>query len=256
MNDFPRDAGGLPVRVFDSLGSTNEEALTLARAGERGPLWIVAARQTAGRGRRGRAWTSESGNLYASLLLDDPAPAAVAPQVCFVAALSLHDAVLDTCAGLAPARLELKWPNDLLLDEAKVAGILVEGVTAGSRSAVVVGFGVNCRSHPHDTPYPATNFTAAHFELSPAALLRRLGVTWTARAREWARGQGFASIRAAFLARVTGIGAQIEARLSDRAVAGRFEGIDERGALVLIKPDGARVTVAAGDIFPLPAGAA
>jgi BirA family biotin operon repressor/biotin-[acetyl-CoA-carboxylase] ligase len=253
---FPRDAGGAPVRFVESLGSTNEEALARARAGQGGPLWIVAARQTTGRGRRGRTWTSEPGNLYASLLLDDPAPAAVAPQICFVAALALHDAVLDISSDLAPARLKLKWPNDLLLDDAKVAGILVEGVTVGSRSAVVVGFGVNCRSHPHDTPYPATDFAAAHFQLSPAALLARLGVTWTARAREWARGQDFAAIRAAFLARVTGVGASIEARLHDRAVAGRFEGVDERGALVLVKPDGTRVTVAAGDIFPMPAGAA
>ena len=254
--DFTRDAGGVPVRVFESLGSTNEEALARARAGEAGPLWITAARQTAGRGRRGRTWTSEPGNLYASLLLDDPAPAALAPQICFVASLSLHDAVLDTCAGLAPARLKLKWPNDLLLDDAKVAGILVEGVTAGSRSAVVVGFGVNCRSHPHDTAYPATDFATANFELSPATLLTRLGITWVARSREWARGQGFASIRAAFLARVASMGGQIEARLADRAVTGRFADIDERGALVLVKPDGTRVAVAAGDIFPLPAGAA
>jgi BirA family transcriptional regulator, biotin operon repressor / biotin---[acetyl-CoA-carboxylase] ligase len=254
--DFPRDAGGVPVRFFESLGSTNEEALTRARAGEGGPLWIAAARQTAGRGRRGRRWTSEPGNLYASLLLDDPAPPALAPQICFVAALALHDAVLDTCAGLAPARLKLKWPNDLLLDEAKAAGILVEGVTVGSRSAVVVGFGVNCRSHPHDTPYLATDFAAADLQLTAPALLARLGVTWTARSREWARGQGFAAVRSAFLARVTGIGAQIEARLHDRAVAGRFEGIDERGALVLINADGERVTVAAGDVFPMLAGAA
>jgi BirA family biotin operon repressor/biotin-[acetyl-CoA-carboxylase] ligase len=256
MPGFPRDAGGVPVRSFDSLGSTNEEALARARAGETGPLWIAAARQTAGRGRRGRTWTSEPGNLYASLLLNDPAPTALAPQICFVAALALHDAVLDTCAGLAPARLKLKWPNDLLLDDAKVAGILVEGVTAGSQSAVVVGFGVNCGSHPDDTPYPAADFAAADFQVSPPALLARVGVTWTARTREWARGEGFPSIRAAFLARVVGIGAPIEARLSDRAVTGRFEGIDERGALVLVQPDGTRVTVAAGDIFPLPAGAA
>jgi BirA family biotin operon repressor/biotin-[acetyl-CoA-carboxylase] ligase len=254
--DFPRDAGGVPVRFFESLGSTNEEALVRARAGASGPLWIAAARQTAGRGRRGRPWISEPGNLYASLFLDDPAPPALAPQICFVAALALHDAVLDSCAGLAPTRLKLKWPNDLLLDDAKVAGILVEGVTAGSRGAVVVGFGANCRSHPKGTPYPATDFAAADFALSPAALLARLGVTWASRAREWARGQGFASVRAAFLARVTGIGKPIEARLSDRTVAGRFEGIDESGALVLVKADGARVTVAAGDIFPMPAGAA
>src|SRR5262249_23629392 len=138
---------------------TNAEALAHAAAGERGPLFIVAERQTAGRGRRGRAWASEVGNLYATLLVVDPAPPVASPQVCFVAALALHDAVLDACAGLAPARLKLKWPNDLLLDQAKVAGILVEGMTlAGGEIAVAIGTGVNCVQHPGDTPFPAIDF--------------------------------------------------------------------------------------------------
>lgn len=251
MQIFPSQAGGIAVLAFETTGSTNAEALLRAQAGERGPLFIVAERQSAGRGRRGRAWASEPGNLYATLLVVDPAPPVVSPQICFVAALALHDAVLDACAGLAPARLKLKWPNDLLLDQAKVSGILVEGATlATGELAAAVGIGVNCAHHPADTPYPASDFTAAGFDLSPAVLLARLGERWGERSREWNRGEGFAAIRAAWLLRATGLGNAIEVRLPDRTLAGTFEAIDEEGALLLRKADGAREAISAGDVFP------
>ena len=116
-----------PVIRFDTVDSTNAEALRRACAGTRGPLWVVAAAQSAGRGRRGRAWTSPPGNLYASLLLVDPAPAAVAPQLAFVAGIAVRDAcIARRRPGLADA-LALKWPNDLLCRGAKIAGILIEG---------------------------------------------------------------------------------------------------------------------------------
>ena len=252
MHIFPSQAGGITILAFETIGSTNAEALARAQAGERGPLFVVAERQSAGRGRRGRAWVSEPGNLYATLLVVDPAPAALSPQICFVAALALYDAVLDACAGLAPARLKLKWPNDLLLDQAKVAGILVEGTTlAGGKLAAAIGIGVNCRHHPAATPFPASDFAAAGFDLSPATLLARLGERWVARVREWNRGEGFAAIRAAWLLRATGIGGAIEVRLPDRTLAGTFEAIDEEGALLLRKADGAREAISAGDVFPI-----
>ena len=252
MQIFPSQAGGIPVLAFDTIGSTNAEALARAQAGERGPLFVVAERQSAGRGRRGRAWVSEPGNLYATLLVADPAPAALSPQICFVAALALHDAVLDACAGLAPTRLKLKWPNDLLLDRAKVSGILVEGAAlAGGKLAAAVGIGVNCAHHPAETPYPASDFAAAGLELSPAVLLARLAERWGERSREWNRGEGFAAIRAAWLLRATGIGSAIEVRLPDRTLAGTFEAIDDEGALLLRKADGAREAISAGDVFPI-----
>ncbi len=252
MGMFPSQAGGIPVLAFETIGSTNAEALARAQAGEWGPLFVVAGRQSAGRGRRGRAWFSEPGNLYATLLVVDPAPAVASPQICFVAALALHDAVLDACAGLAPDHLQLKWPNDLLLDRAKVSGILVEGTAlADGKLAAAIGIGVNCAHHPADTPFPASNFAAAGFALSPAALLVRLGERWNERAREWNRGEGFAAIRSAWLARATGIGHAIEVRLSDRTLAGTFEAIDEAGALLLRKQDGGREAISAGDVFPL-----
>jgi BirA family biotin operon repressor/biotin-[acetyl-CoA-carboxylase] ligase len=188
------------------------------------------------------------------LLVVDPAPAAASPQICFVAALALHDAMLDACAGLAPARLRIKWPNDLLLDQAKVSGILVEGTTlADGKLAAAIGIGVNCRHHPAGTPYPANDFATAGFDLSPAVLLARLGERWSARVREWNRGDGFVAIRAAWLLRATGIGSAIEVRLPDRTLSGTFEAIDEEGALLLRKADGAREAISAGDVFPIAA---
>ncbi|MEX0589587.1 MAG: biotin--[acetyl-CoA-carboxylase] ligase, partial [Xanthobacteraceae bacterium] len=229
--------------------------LARLKADEIGPLWVVARRQTAGHGRRGRTWISEPGNLYASLLLVDPAVPAVVSGICFVSALALHDALLDTAHGLAPAQLKLKWPNDVLLDGRKLAGILIEGVSlAGGSAAVAVGFGVNCRHHPERTEFPAIDLAAAGYAASPEMLLGALGDAMATRLKEWDRGSGFAEIRAAWLARATGIGAAIEVRLSDRTSVGIFEAIDQGGALVLKHRDGKRETIAAGDVFPLTAG--
>jgi BirA family transcriptional regulator, biotin operon repressor / biotin---[acetyl-CoA-carboxylase] ligase len=252
MSNLTSQAGGIKVLALATIGSTNAEALARAQAGEGGPLFIVAERQSAGRGRRGREWVSEPGNLYATLLLVDPAPAAVSPQLCFVSALALHDAVLDACAGLSPARLKLKWPNDLLLDGAKVAGILVEGATlAGGKLAAAIGIGVNCAHHPAETPYPANDFAGAGLDLPPAKLLTRLGERMSERLQQWHRGEGFAAIRAAWLLRATGLGDAIQVRLPDRTLAGTFEAVDEEGALLLRRADGACEAISAGDVFPM-----
>src|SRR6185437_11516664 len=139
-------AAGYRLTAHDTLASTNAEALALARGGERGPLWVVAREQTAGRGRRGNSWVSPPGNLYATLLLTDPAPAEYAPQLSFVAVLALYDAIAASAPALRKA-LALKWPNDLLCGSAKLAGILIEGERAADALAVAIGIGVNCGSH-------------------------------------------------------------------------------------------------------------
>src|SRR6185312_7690846 len=137
-------AHGTRLVALDAVDSTNTVALTLAREGERGTVWVTAERQTTGRGRRSRAWQSPAGNLYASVLLNDPCAAACAPQLSFVGALALHDAISECAPGL-DQRLRLKWPNDVLLDSTKLAGILVEGETLPSRRFVaVIGMGTNC----------------------------------------------------------------------------------------------------------------
>ena len=125
------------LNAHEVLGSTNAEALRLAGQGERGPLWVTAARQTAGRGRRGRRWVSEPGNLYASLLITDAAPSPHLPELCFVVALAVRDAICSVASTLAPV-LKLKWPNDLLLDGAKIVGILIEAERIGNTTATVI----------------------------------------------------------------------------------------------------------------------
>jgi BirA family biotin operon repressor/biotin-[acetyl-CoA-carboxylase] ligase len=240
-------AAGVRLLAYDEIDSTNAEALRLLRAGERGPLWIAAERQSAGRGRRGRRWVSVPGNLHASLLLTDPGPAEHWPQLSFVAALAVHDAVVELAPEIRPM-LELKWPNDLLLSGAKVAGILIEGEGREEEGAVAIGIGINCTAHPAEAAYPATDLAAGGASVTADALLAALSVKMSGRLAQWNSGNGFATIRADWLARAAGIGETIRVGLADRELAGRFEGLDDAGGLVLVAPDGGKTVVAAGDV--------
>jgi BirA family biotin operon repressor/biotin-[acetyl-CoA-carboxylase] ligase len=237
------------VIAFDAIGSTNTEALDRARAGDRGPLWIVARRQSAGRGRRGRHWVSPPGNLHASLLLTDPSPRERAAQLSFVAALAVHDAV----SGVAPAIAEavmLKWPNDLLLAGCKFCGILIEGEDAASGGlAVAVGIGVNCAHHPRDTVFPATDLASHAAAVRPEDLFAHLADAMAQRLVQWRRGEGFADTRADWLARGPRAGLALALMLDDREVEGRFAGLDEAGRLLLRLADGRLEPVTAGDVF-------
>ena len=236
-------AAGARLVSYEAIDSTNAEGLRLARAGEPGPLWIAARSQNAGRGRRGRTWVSEPGNLYASLLLTDPSPPDRAAELSFVAALALHDTIAGRIPGLA-TRLRLKWPNDLLIDRNKFAGILIEG----EGSAVAIGIGVNCVHHPAATIHPATDLAAAGVRASPETLLAPLSRAMLVRLAQWNRGTGFAAIRADWLARAAGLGKPIRVTLAEAELAGQFETIDETGRLVIRLADGTMQTVAAGDV--------
>ncbi len=175
------------------------------------------------------------------------------PQLSFVAALAIHDAVVEVAADLEP-HLAIKWPNDLLLRGAKLAGILIEGQggAAGEAAAVAVGIGVNCASHPADTDYPATDLAAAG--ISPETLLGALAVNDAAPPRAMEpRATAFAAIRADWLARAAGLGEDVRVRLVDREITGRFEALDPAGGLLLRLPNGDVTTIAAGDVFVLAA---
>jgi BirA family transcriptional regulator, biotin operon repressor / biotin---[acetyl-CoA-carboxylase] ligase len=240
-------AAGVRLVSHELLASTNIEALTLARAGERGPLWVTAGRQSAGRGRRGRTWTSEPGNLFASLLLTDPAPPEHWSELSFVAALAIHDTIADVAPAARP-QLAIKWPNDLLLAGAKFAGILTEGE---GTTTVVVGIGVNCSSHPAETDYPATNLAAAGFGVSLEAVFSALSAKMMGRLAQWNQGEHFATIRTDWLSRAAGLGDTISVRLAERELTGRFETIDDTGQLMLVEPEGNRYAIAAGDVVKL-----
>ncbi len=248
MNREATGLAGARHKAYETLGSTNAEALALARAGERGPLWVTAETQSAGRGRRGSQWVSPPGNLYATLLLTEPSPPAQAPQLSFVAALALHDAVAECAPQLGPL-LKVKWPNDLLLAGQKLAGILIEGDSEPG-FAVAIGFGVNCAAHPPEANHPATDLATAGALVAPERLLAALAGAMTRRIAQWKGGEGFASIREDWLKRAAGLGQEIRVRLPERELSGRFEGLDEAGRLLLAGPGGVS-TIAAGDVYGL-----
>ena len=248
MNREATDLAGVRHIAFETLGSTNAEALARARAGERGPLWITAQSQSAGRGRRGSIWASPPGNLYATLLLTEPSAPECAPQLSFVAALAVHDAIAGCAPALGPL-LKVKWPNDLLLGGAKVAGILIEGGTEAV-FAVAIGIGINCAHHPAATPFPATDLAAAGADVTPERLLAALAQAMQTRLAQWQRGEGFAAIRAAWLTRAAGLGQDIKVRLPERELSGRFEGLDAAGRLLLQQAD-TTTAIAAGEVFGL-----
>jgi BirA family biotin operon repressor/biotin-[acetyl-CoA-carboxylase] ligase len=246
-------AAGFRLSAHDTLPSTNTEALTLARRGETGPLWLTAQQQTAGRGRRGNAWISTPGNLYATLLLCDPSAPDSSPQLSFVAALAVFDAIVDRAAALRE-KLALKWPNDILCGGQKLAGILIESETTEVRLAVAVGIGVNCMHHPVDTAYPATDLATAGAAVAAEDLFGALSGAMARRLAQWQRGAGFQSIRADWLERAAGIDGEMRVRLpKNREFVGRAEALDERGRLLLRLADGTLQTITAGDVFPVAA---
>ena len=239
-----------PFRLiaYPTIGSTNDELKRLAREGAGEGLVITAERQTAGRGRRGRAWMSPPGNLYASVLVRPQCRAATAAQLGFVAALGVADAI----AALAPAIMpRCKWPNDVLINGKKVCGILLETEMAGGDRPdfVIIGLGVNIATSPRDTPYAATSLAEeAASGIAPqtmtTAFIHRLS-TWLTVWRE----QGFAPIREAWLTRAAGLGKEILVRLERDTLAGRFVDLDSDGSL-LIDLAGESRRIAAGEVFP------
>lgn len=236
------------VLAFDSLPSTMDECRRQATEGAPEGLLVWAGEQTAGRGRRGRSFASPRGNLYLSLLLRPDRPAAEGAQLGFVAAVALADAV----AALLPdgaRRVQLKWPNDLLIDRAKASGILLEGQPgAGGRlDWLILGIGVNVASHPRNTPYPATSLATAGSVARAADLLATLADSFVLWHETW-RARGFAPIRTAWLGRAAGLGEAIRVNLAQESVEGRFADLDETGILWIELPGGGRRAIAAGDI--------
>ena len=264
---------GVRLVALAIVGSTNEEASVRARKGERGPLWITAEAQIAGRGRLGRSWNSPPGNLYASLLLSDPAPFERAPELAFVAALAVRDAIIAEAPALA-RHLKFKWPNDLLLQREKCAGILLEGeIEPGKRVNVVIGVGVNCAHHPPSASnppldevklvrprslpfgdpavlFPASDLHAHGADVTPAQLFRRLSATMCERLSQWDRGRGFTAILGGWLSAARGLGEEIRVRDGNGEKIGRFVGLDQSGRLVLESRSGAMEKISAGDVFP------
>lgn len=243
------DVQGYRRIAFDEIDSTNAYALECARSGAEGNLWVTAARQSGGRGRRGRKWISEPGNLYASLLVVEPAPWSRIGTLPLVAALAAHRA-LRPLFPKAPYALAIKWPNDILVDGKKLVGILLESERpAGKAAAIAIGCGVNCRHHPGDTAFPATDLAECGVEAGPDEVFPLLAAGMAETLAQWDRGLGFASIRRDWLLAAEGPGKLVTVRWPDREATGLFEDIDADGQLLLVTAKGERQRVSAGDLF-------
>ncbi|MFO0411958.1 MAG: biotin--[acetyl-CoA-carboxylase] ligase [bacterium] len=240
-----------PILLLDQTDSTNAEARRRADAGETGPLWIVARRQSAGRGRRGRQWESQDGNLFSTLMQVTRKSPAEAAQVTFVAALAIAD-LLD---AWAPASLvTIKWPNDVMLAGQKASGVLVEsGAHESGGLWLAVGIGINLVSAPAGTERPAT--ALAHHRRGDAAspptieaAAAKLAAAFAVWMTRW-ETLGFQPILDAWSARTAGLDGPAVARLGRETIEGRAEGVAPDGALKLRLADGSLRLISAGDVF-------
>jgi BirA family biotin operon repressor/biotin-[acetyl-CoA-carboxylase] ligase len=249
-------SAGYRLAAFDQTGSTNSEAMSRARAGERGPMWFVTTEQTAGRGRRQRAWIAPRGNLASSILEVLDVTPSVAATLGFAAGLSLEAALRAVsveaalrAGGTDPFRFSLKWPNDVLAGRQKLTGILLEAEAVPTGLAVVVGIGTNVVAAPEGTPTPATSLHALGIQISAEELFGALSDAWVEFRGIWDSGRGFAEIRRRWLERAAGLGEKVAINTGAATVEGIFDTIDEAGCLIVRTAEGRRVPIAAGEVY-------
>lgn len=255
---------GYRLAGFDSIGSTNTEAMAAAQAGDRGGIWFAALQQTAGRGRRGRPWASPYGNLAASLLIVPDVDPALAATLGFVAGVALRQALAeiwpegrvgigldgaDTVLGGKPGRIALKWPNDVLADGSKLAGILLESEKRpDGRQSIVIGFGVNVVAAPEGLPYPAASLAELGVRADATEVFEALSNSWVDLFPLWNDGQGVAEVLARWKVGAAGIGAPVAISHGAEVVRGVFETVDDIGRLIVRGDDDRRIAITAGDV--------
>ncbi|WP_422058352.1 biotin--[acetyl-CoA-carboxylase] ligase [Sphingomonas sp.] len=231
----------MTIRVVAETGSTNADMLGLAAAGASEGVWLRAERQTAGKGRQGRAWESPVGNFYGSTLVRLRPTDPPAPTLALVTVVALEEAV----RVFLPTGAAIKWPNDLLIDGAKLSGVLLERAA----DAVVVGIGVNLIHRPELTDRPATSLAAQGVAVEAATFADILAESFARWLSRW-RGEGLEPLRQRWLARAHPTGTALTARLPDGSSHdGLFDGLTGDGALILRLADGARHVIHAGDVF-------
>ena len=235
MSPAPVLPDGWTLVALDTVGSTNDEAAHLADAGAPEGTVVWSREQTGGRGRRGRHWASPVGNLYTSTILRPDCPAQRAAELGFAAALAVADIVP------AGREVRVKWPNDVLVGSGKIAGILLESAIGqtGQVQHVVAGIGVNVGFAPQ---LPEMRYPGSALGGSVEAALEKLTAALAARLAEWRR-EGFETVRAAWLAKAGPLGAEVDVKLGEGLVRGRFAGLDREGALLLDTATGPRKIV-------------
>ena len=247
---LPRLPPAYRLVALDTVESTNGEAWRLAEEGAAEGTLVWARTQTKGRGRRGRAWVSQPGNLTFSLLLRPDRKPMEAAQLGFVAAIALGEAV----GSVAPPMIEVeyKWPNDVLFNGRKGAGILLDAKAgeSGILDRLILGVGVNVVAHPEDTDFPATNlrFEGCGGEVTAEALLEAFARSFLLWADRWL-DDGFAPVRQAWLQHARGLGEEIRVHLPAETLEGRFKELDADGTLILELAGGTVERIAAGDVY-------
>lgn len=242
---------GVGAHFYEECGSTNAVATELAIAGERGPLWIIAGQQSAGRGSRGRAWTSKTGNLYASLLIRPQLEPKDLTALPFIAALAVRDAFI--AHGAPAADVRCKWPNDVLIRDRKASGILIESSarSGGGLDHVIIGIGMNIGFYPDDAQFTATSLSAVvGQDVAVRPVFESLSAGLFARLTNWKVGE-FTDIRQDWSNAAWGLGKVCTFRTMGESFTGTPQYLAEDGGLVVLLDDGQEKRLYAGDIFPV-----
>ena len=251
----PRLPEGFRLDLLDETDSTNSEALRRASRKEDPSLWILARKQSDGRGRGSRRWVSDTGNLMTSLLLRPETNLMTALQLSFVAGVALQRTLSELLLAEDNAvDVSLKWPNDVLINHLKVAGILLESVSdsLGQWPYIVVGIGVNVSSHPEGTEFCATDLSVHGNVSSVELIFERLAISMDRMLKVWQSGRGFESIRNLWLEVAHKPGERLIVKNGDSLIKGSFETIDSDGALCLKLNAGTIKRILVGDIYPQP----
>ncbi len=248
-------SAGYRLEAYDQIGSTNVEAMARAREGDRGSIWFVTSEQTAGRGRRQRAWIAPRGNLASSVLEVLQVTPAAAATLGFAAGLATEAALRKVSveaalrAGPQPLKYDLKWPNDVLAGGRKLVGISLDAEASGDRLAVVVGIGTNIIAAPEGTPTPATSLAALGVQVGAEELFSVLSDSWVEFRGIWDNGRGFGQVRRLWLDRAAGLGQAVAIKSAGSTIEGTFDTIDEQGCMIVRTAAGQLVPITAGDVY-------
>jgi BirA family biotin operon repressor/biotin-[acetyl-CoA-carboxylase] ligase len=252
----PRAASaGYRLNAYDQIGSTNVEAMARARDGDRGSIWFVTSEQTAGRGRRQRAWIAPRGNLASSVLEVLRITPATAATLGFAAGLAMEAALRKVSveaalrAGPQPLKYDLKWPNDVLAGGKKLVGISLDAEAVDDHLAVVVGIGTNVVAAPEGTPTPAISLAALGVQVGAEELFSVLSDSWVDFLGIWDNGRGFGQIRRLWLDRAAGLGQAVAIKSAGSTIEGTFDTIDEQGCMIVRTGAGQLVPITAGDVY-------
>ena len=234
---------------YDNVDSTNEEAKRLAKKGIPDGAIVWAKEQSSGIGRRGRKWVSAKGNLFFSILLRPNCSVPEAMQLSFVTSLSIMEIIDDVLPE--SVNVNCKWPNDILVENRKISGILLESQSKpkGDIDWIVIGVGLNIKSFPKDLEFPATALIreGAKDYMCAGIMLELFSHHFLSIYKTWEKF-GFETIRIAWLSRVAWLGKKISVRLEQETLKGEFKNLDKDGALILLQ-NGVERRITAGDVF-------